>query len=166
MKYTDFETSAKRHLESCYHILDNITPTNAPSKKQKADRLALNVYYLSGYTIECTFKFTFFKAIHFNKNKNIELEHAINGDFYDLKIHSLTKLAAYLPRVDTSLPRDIPMLTQSINNSKHKTMVDIWNSEIRYSLDYARTTFSIDVHLVETYVNDVVKPIFEKLTRR
>lgn len=166
MKYTDFETSAQRHLESCYHILETLTNSNAAYKKQKVDRLVLNVYYLSGYVIECTFKFAFFKAIRYDKKKNIELTHTILGIDYDLKSHNLTQLAAYLPRVDLSLPQNIPMITQTIPNTNHRIMADIWNSEIRYSLDYARTTFSIDVTLVQAYVDDVVKPIFEKLTRR
>lgn len=174
MKYTEFETSAKRHIESCYHILDNLTNTNSSFKKQKEDRLILNIYYLSGYVIECSLKFAFFKAIRFDKNTEIEsLDYNDGSDIYkfpdekgskSLKIHRLDGLKEYLESVDKSLPRDIPFITQTIANPFHKTLTNKWNSEIRYSVDYARTTFSIDSHLMKEYLDNVVKPIFDKLT--
>ena len=166
MKYTEFETSARRHLESCYHILDNLINSTESFRKQKEDRLILNIYYLSGYVIECSLKFAFFKAVKFSKNDKIELNQIIRGTDYDMKTHSLRQLVSYLPVVDTSLPRDIPMLTQTIPDVSHKTLANQWNSEIRYSPDYARTKFAIDSLLMKEYLDNVVKPIFEKLTRR
>ena len=166
MKYTEFEISAKRHLESCYHILENLAGSSAAYKKQREDRLILTIYYLSGYTIECSLKFAFFKAIHASRSNEIVFSHTILGTAYDLKTHKLTQLVGYLSSVDTSLPRDIPMITQVIHNSEHKILANKWNSEIRYSPDYARINFEIDATLIRCYLDDVVKPIFEKLTRR
>ena len=166
MKYTDFEISAQRHLESCYHILDNLAVSHIPYKKQQEIRLILNIYYLSGYAIECSLKFAFFKAMRLPKSNEIEFNYTIGTEICDLKTHNLAQLIRYLVIVDTSLPRDIPMITQLITNLPHKTLANKWNSEIRYSPDYARTSFSLDSALIRAYLDNVVKPIFEKLTRR
>ena len=176
MKYTDFEVSALRHIESCYHILDNLTASPVPYKKQKESRLLLNIYYLSGYAIECSLKFAFFKAIKFEKHHNIDtLNYSDGTNTYlfekskgsrSLQIHNLVELCQYLECVDKSLPRDIPLITQVIPNQNHKTLTNKWNSEIRYSADYAKTTFTIDPALLKQYLDDVVKPIFDKLTKR
>ena len=72
----------------------------------------------------------------------------------------------YLESVDKSLPRDIPLITQVIPNQNHRTLTNKWNSEIRYSADYAKTAFTIDSALLKQYLDDVVKPIFDKLTKR
>jgi hypothetical protein len=179
MKYTDFEVSALRHIDSCYHILDNLTASPVPYKKQKESRLLLNIYYLSGYAIECSLKFAFFKAIKFSKRDDIDTLDALNysdgTNFYSfaklkgkrsLQIHKLVVLSQYLESVDKSLPRDIPLITQVIPNLSHKILADKWDSEIRYSSDYAKTAFSIDSVLLKQYLDDVVKPIFDKLTKR
>lgn len=175
MKYKEFKISAQRHIESCYHILNNLTNSNASFRKQKEDRLVLNIYYLSGYAIECSIKFAFFKAIDFDEQTDIELlNHASKNDTYvfpdirgskSLKIHRLDGLRGYLEDVHKSLPRDIPFITQSITNLSHKALTNKWNSEIRYSPDFARTTFSIDSLLIKEYLDDVVTPIFDKLTK-
>jgi hypothetical protein len=176
MEYTKFETSAKRHIESCYHILDNLTNSSAPFKKQKEDRLIFNIYYLSGYVIECSLKFAFFKAIRYDKHTAINLLKHSDGVYTyifpkaklrlekSLQIHELDVLRNYLESVDKSLPHGIPFITQTITNQSHKILINKWNSEIRYSVCNAKILFPIDSHLMREYLDNVVKPIFDKLT--
>lgn len=165
MKYTDYRIAAQRHLESCNHIMDCFHSTR---KDKKDIRLFWNTYYLSGYIIECSIKFAFFKKIGFNTNEDITTLNYNSGQFtYNhIKSHDLNHLKQYLEIVASStLPRDIPYVTAIISDIKLNQLVRKWNSEIRYAIGYAGTDPGLDEDLIKNYLKDVVKPIFEKLTQ-
>jgi hypothetical protein len=162
MKYPAFELAAQRHLESCRHIMTHFAPT----KTAKDIRLLWNTYYLSGYVIECSLKYAFFKCTF---DRNIDIKEFTYGiyTYEKLQTHQLDILKTYLIAVDSALSSDdIPFLTQSIGNQEHRALVNRWNSEIRYSTDFARFDFTFNQNLIENYLSDVVKPIFDKLTKR
>jgi hypothetical protein len=159
MVYTDFEIAAQRHLESCYHIIDNI---NSSRKTLKGDnRLLWNTYYLSGYVIECSLKLAYFKTIVFEKTDDI-----ITLPTWDkLKTHDLNLLLTYLENVAaTTLPSEIPYVNQRIADD-HRQLVNKWNSEIRYAIGYAGTVPTLNINLIKSYLDAVVKPIFDKLSK-
>lgn len=69
MKYTLYKEAAKRHIQTC-----RLLKTNLPTDARRANILA-NMFYLSGYVIECTVYFTFFDYISNPiKTNNIKLE--------------------------------------------------------------------------------------------
>ena len=55
----DFERSAQIHKESCDILLN----TSSLSKAEK-ERIMCEVYYLSGYVLECSFKFHIIRSYH------------------------------------------------------------------------------------------------------
>jgi hypothetical protein len=68
MKYPDFKDAAARHILSCNYILNMLDLL-----KEHEKRLLLwNTYYLSGYIVECSLKFAFFKGIRYDRSKDIE----------------------------------------------------------------------------------------------
>lgn len=183
MTYKDFKESAQRHLDACYHILEYIDSSPAAHKKTKSDRLSMNVYYLSGYVIECIIKFAFFKAIDhritidnkfkYHKRNDDTYQYGFTTDFErNLKTHNLDALRVYLGDVHKDLSRDIPFIRQSIRNTKYKMMIDNWNSEIRYAIEVNGTqvrglkALIVEPDLMKQYLDDVVKPIFDSLTTR
>jgi hypothetical protein len=66
MKYTLYKEAAKRHIQTC-----RLLKANLPTDTRRANILA-NMFYLSGYVVECTVYFAFFDSIS-NPLKTINL---------------------------------------------------------------------------------------------
>ncbi len=169
MKYTEFKKSAKRHLDTCLHLVHNLnslpedSPKIAHARHEYQKCLMLNVYYLSGYVIECILKYTFFQSIHYDRCKDVENLNQDNCDkiFKDLKTHKFAELVALVERYDKYLPSDIPIIKQQ-PKSEIKQMFNDWAPDQRY---YSNTSFSIDKTTLTEYLT-VVSQIHSKLANR
>ncbi len=169
MKYTEFKKAAKRHLDTCHHLVHNLNslPVNFPkithARHEYQNNLILNVYYLSGYVIECILKYTFFQSIHYDRRKDVENLNQDNCDkvFKDLKTHSFAELVALVERYDKHLPSDIPILKQQ-PKKEIKQMFNAWAPDQRY---YSNTSFGIDKTSLEEYLT-VISQIHSKLANR
>ena len=64
MLYTDYKTAAKRHIDTCLRLKkylenpDNITSLAARVSEEQ--NIIANIYYLSGYIVECSVYYRFF----------------------------------------------------------------------------------------------------------
>lgn len=77
MVYEDYRKAALKHLRTCKFIKDHLD--NVTDIETKRDILR-NLYYISGYVIECSINFRIYKAIYKKKTtKDIEkLFHVLN----------------------------------------------------------------------------------------
>ncbi len=58
MDYKDYKTASERHLETCIKLKDFVAVTYLnktllPHEQKKQNEILANIYYLSGYVIEC-----------------------------------------------------------------------------------------------------------------
>ncbi|MEO0042797.1 MAG: hypothetical protein RL329_2245 [Bacteroidota bacterium] len=170
MKYPEFKDAALRHMESCEYIMNAFASTKSEESKKM---ILLNTYYLSGYVIECSLKYAFLKIIGYSKAADIT---SLNYNAYTYKkyisSHDLNRLKAGLEDVGSAdLSHGIPYITESAIDEFHKDLLTMWSSEIRYSLSFAKDKedltkkLELEPDIIESYLKDVVKPIFEKLTQ-
>lgn len=169
MKYIEFKKAAKRHLDTCNHLIHNFNSLPESASKITHARLdyqkciILNAYYLSGYVIECILKYTFFQSIHYDRHKDVENLNQDNCDkvFKDLKTHSFEELVSLVEKYDKHLPSDIPIIKQQ-PKKEIKQMFNAWAPDHRYC---SSTLFSIDKATLEEYLN-VISQIHSKLANR
>ncbi len=96
--YPDYKEASERHLETCLQ-LENILKTRYQAKsiltvQERKDMkfLLSNLYYLSGYIIECIYNFSIFKNIGFPNDVDIkQLKYLRNGN----PIHSIPCAVAF-----------------------------------------------------------------------
>jgi hypothetical protein len=166
MKYTEFKKSAKRHLDTCSHLTKTLNSvqthasTTTHTRQEYQNNLLLNVYYLSGYVIECILKYTFFQSIHYDQRKDVEEldQHDCDRTFNDLKTHRFDELIALVEKYDKHLPSDIPILRQR-STKEVERMFKSWDPAQRY------ISSGIDKTVLEEYLS-VVGQIHSKLSNR
>ncbi len=71
MDYLEYKTASERHLETCLKLRDliqmNYSSGNLNAEDEmKRDRLLANIYYLSGYVIECIVNYGILKTIKYD----------------------------------------------------------------------------------------------------
>jgi len=148
MKYTDYLVSAKRHNLACKALkekIESLSDTNENNDELKF--LALSLYYLSGYIIECSLKFKIFEIKGFDKNSDInELECSKFDIDYKkrIKTHNFQRLQEYLD----SLVSDISHISESCDVN---TLLNNWKPDVRYE------------HLDISYEN--IKSFYEHTTQ-
>jgi hypothetical protein len=167
MKYPDFKTAALRHKESC-HVLMSVL---GASKSSKNLRLLWNIYYLSGYIVECSLKFAFFKSIRYERTREIEdLDYTAGTKTYTFeKIlkqkHDLSNIKnEFLQVLSPRLPSGIPFVNSSVSD-EYGRLLKKWDAQIRYSDSYALLGFVLEQQLLQQYLETVIEPIFIELTK-
>lgn len=163
MKYTEYKKSAKRHLDTCGHLIKTLNSVQAKtthSQQECQNNLILNVFYLSGYVVECILKFTFFQSIHYDRTKDVESLDQDHCDkvFKDLRTHRVDELIALVEKYDKHLPPDLPFFRQKPKKEIEK-MFKSWTPDQRYN------SMGIDKTTVEEYLS-VVTQIHSKLANR
>lgn len=138
MKYRDYLLSAKRHSHTCRILQEKIDTTDiTPINNDDINYLALSLYYLSGYIIECSLKFKIFESFGFENNLEITKDTcSTKGINYKKKIktHNFSKLLEYLQTKlpDISYNSDIEEINDLLNK---------WQPELRYlhtSIEYEK----------------------------
>lgn len=159
MVYTDYKIAAERHLEVCLQLLDIIEdeyqkkePLSRAKEKEKNQLLA-DLYYLSGYIIECSYNCAIYKAVGWLTNDVKRLEttstrhsvscfnprvgssssftirknsnHSFSGNTHFFQTIIATSAISHLPVIGTNL---LP------SHSAYE-LFDNWNAEIRYQVD-------------------------------
>jgi|GEM_PF-2146946 len=85
MLYSEYKIAAERHLETCYHLsikvqeieLKKIGSQISLRELDNQRNLLSNLYYLSGYMVECLYSYAMCKNEHNNPNP-------INGNVKDV----------------------------------------------------------------------------------
>ena len=154
MKHSEFKEAAKRHLIVCHHLLnnfDNFQGNEIVESHQK--KILLNIYYLSGYALECILKHLICTHSHLSASdmneplppKNSELKKIKIGQsnisYEKLHSHSLQALSAHAASQSVSSDLLPPTVFKKKNLSFYKN----WNSEVRYCLSYAKGITDEDI---------------------
>lgn len=84
MLYTQYKDAALKHLQACKTALHGLSGTVSTTNK---DALLLDIFYLSGYTLECIINYAIYKRVGWHTN------------VYDL-IDSNNKISFYKPKKD------------------------------------------------------------------
>lgn len=73
MTYKEYLRAARKHLCSCIVIREALAAldTSAIENDTKIKQLTLNLYYLSGYVIECSVKFAIYVEIEYDKTQDV-----------------------------------------------------------------------------------------------
>ncbi|MEY0858469.1 hypothetical protein JFB93_13805 [Providencia rettgeri] len=138
MKYKEYLLSARRHSHVCKILQEKILATTVDGGQINNDEinyLALNLYYLSGYIIECSLKFKIFESVHFEDNLDINVDTCRSkGLNYrkKIKIHNFSKLLELLNT-------NVPDISYASNIDEINELLENWNPELRYehsNIDY------------------------------
>jgi len=72
MQYEEYKTASERHLETCLS-LKQLIETNSITDFKKKNEILSNIYYLSGYVIECIVNYGILTHIRFDEIEKKQL---------------------------------------------------------------------------------------------
>ncbi len=132
MVYKDFLNAARKHKYTCEVICDNLNKTNTNKTEQKY--LLLNLYYLSGYIIECIVKYAIYDLVGYDKKEDVKKlnEKGLNYNTH-IKYHKFEKYTEHLRRnISGSIP--LIYIKKNIDNQVIQLYKE-WDADVRYSYD-------------------------------
>lgn len=153
--YDYYLEAAERHLETCKELKEGLK--NHDDKKQKM--ILANIYYLSGYVIECAVNYGILKHIKFEKiseqykitdvkdlralHSKHKVSFSSDGNFSKyilwqknhMLIGGVNKLEYFKNEVDKTgkIIGSIPWLGKPLGGPQRKLM-DKWGANIRYEI--------------------------------
>ena len=168
MIYTEYAKAAERHLETCTHLVHVLEEQyqkkevgSTLSNRELKEKLELlsNLYYLSGYIIECVYSYALCQYIGMNLTDDVKTQlpqrgvcwsynsltrnnntHAIYRQMHKM---SGSNDLSYFTTHNVSGISAIPILggSQNMSSPNAQILFDNWSAEVRYSisnqLDYA-----------------------------
>ncbi len=155
MVYQDYKTAADRHLEVCFQLLHHIEenyqkkePLSIRQTKEKLQLLA-DLYYLSGYIIECSYNCAIYKSLGWNGNVK-DLEDTNNSVSFKPRrwsprfiiLSQSHTLSGHMDFFQTIKPvtTSIPLIGVPLHPTHPAfDLFDNWNAEIRYLIDTSIT---------------------------
>lgn len=136
-----YKRAAEKHYKSCLHILSNISDAKTDIKPH----IISNCYYISGYILECIFKYYFLELEH--KKDTYSLKEI---ETMGLKTHNIYKLWVVVAEKGKINPKEFNWTNMSKN----------WNESVRYetdNLDYKNEK------LVREHFTKIIEPIYIKI---
>ena len=106
----DYKKAARRHLETCEYMLDHLDQIGQADNYEESSIL-IDIYYLSGYIIECASSFAMISL-----NKQLSNIHNFQNN--------------YIPTIQQAEPS--LQLDKLIDNSKVKSLYKGWKTKVRY----------------------------------
>jgi hypothetical protein len=132
MVYKDFLNAARKHEYTCRILLEKLENINENTEKSNFRFLLLNLYYLTGYIIECMVKYGIYNLIGFSRLADIKTLDQKDLRFRDHICHH--KFERYTEHLNQRIGISLPLV--SYKAGIHKEVVKLyknWGSEIRYS---------------------------------
>jgi len=127
MLLDDYKRAAIKHQHTCHILCQQYKIT-----KGKADKkhLLLNLYYLSGYIIECSIKFGIYVHYAHHRTKDIKTLN-VSGITYDrhIKHHRFARYKDYLT---LKINADLPLVSKKSSNSDVMKLFNEWDANVRY----------------------------------
>ena len=102
MIYKEYLNAARKHNNTCLSLKSCIDELNNSSQKDlnKIKSLTLNLYYLSGYIIECSVKYAIYVCIEYNRTKDVNKLNNDDITYKDhIKHHKFTRYVDHLNKV-------------------------------------------------------------------
>jgi len=91
MVYRDYEKAARKHLQTCKSMLlglDCFESNNMRLSNRNREYLLMDIFYLSGYTLECTINYALFKLISnesHNRSHLLHIASSLNPPVQDIR---------------------------------------------------------------------------------
>jgi hypothetical protein len=132
MKYKEYLNAARKHKNTCLSLIACIDELNNSPQKDlnKIKSLTLNLYYLSGYIIECSVKYAIYVCIQYNRFQEVNKLNNEDITYKDhIKHHKYSRYVDHLNRVHGGIVlldnrRDISKEIIQLYNG--------WDADIRY----------------------------------
>lgn len=138
MLYKDYKNSARKHEYTCDVLFKELNELNEKIYAAKYRSLVLNLYYLSGYIIECIVKYGIYDLIGYRKDRRVtELDE--NGLTYHDHIQH-HRFDRYTEHLNRRISVSIPLINDNKINKKRidNKVIELyrqWDPRIRYSYD-------------------------------
>lgn len=144
MKAKDFKYAADKHYKTCVFLFDKLDGR----KWSNNHEISSNVYYLSGYIVECLLKYHILSVKHLSIVSDEQLEQL------KLRDHCLGKLFNELKDI-TALPTEIPAkLPKHYNN---------WGPRLRYEPYKRHKDYVEDLY---NQFDVFVRPLYNYISNR
>ncbi len=163
MTYPEYKIAAERHLETClqllfilekYKVKEQTEGLLSPETKDR-EKILGDLYYLSGYIIECSYNCAIYHHISWNgdvdrlktnstsfrvscypDNNAVFSLRRETGRISGIKQHQLSGNMHFFQTVQPrNTPYPIPLIIDPINNRFCIDLFDNWSAEIRYTID-------------------------------
>lgn len=140
MVYKDYFKAAQRHRETCEYLINKLKDKQEFIDVSCQNKLLQNIYYLSGYVIECIISYSFFNIISYDSNKSVyELDNnnPHGYTFYKyFKEHSKSANNLRLEEIRKrggNISSTIPIIGEKEVDENIKLMYEQWDAKSRYS---------------------------------
>lgn len=145
MVYKEFLNAARKHKYTCSILLEKLDQINNKREPAQAKYLLLNVYYLSGYIIECIVKYGIYNLVGFSKRKEVT---KLNQDGLRYKDHICHhKFNRFTQYLDCRIGISLPLIRNKKGiNKKVVELYNKWDAPVRYSyeLDLSEERYYIE----------------------
>lgn len=159
MVYEDYKTASIRHLRTCQHLCQNLGQVQNTQVKK---HILANIYYLSGYVIECIINYAIYDLVSYSKTEDVkqlnESSHQISfykpkkKGWYQINHHKFQEnsqfLVSQLPAIS-----QIPFIDWSNKPEKYRSverLYEKWQSNARYEdHQFTEQQVKLFVQLVE-----------------
>ena len=157
MVYKEYLNSARKHLFTCNVIFEKLEDKKPQIKAIKTS-LLLNLYYLSGYIIECIVKWAIFELIAYPKDQDVKKLDKKDLSFNkNIRFHKFDRYTQHLIRLSSL---SIPLIHSERDIKKEVVrLYREWDVDIRYSYDTKKYN---DRDYIQFY--EYAKKIYETLT--
>jgi hypothetical protein len=136
-----YKRAAEKHFKSCKHILNCLNQ----AKPHEKSEVVSNIFYLSGYVLECIFKHYYLELDHKSGTFNLQ-----EIEDMGLKSHNIQKLWDLVSQKGRLNKHDF--IWTSITNK--------WNESVRYETDDSDYK---NENLIREHFTKTVEPIYNKI---
>jgi hypothetical protein len=166
--YDEFLSSARKHLKTCLVIRDSLNSLDESNIENNSQikLLTLNLYYISGYVIECSIKYGIYVCIGYDKTACVK-----QLDTPDIKYSRQIKNHRYNKYEDILKSKFSGIIL--VDNKSNipqpiKNLYSNWDADIRYCCNDIPEKFKYcdnKEHVLEffNYAEKIFKIIQEKL---
>lgn len=159
MIYKEYKKASQRHFGTCDFLLREIKDPMNTMDIHLQKKILANIYYLSGYMIECGLSYAFFSVINYDAAKSVydlDSNNSFGYTFEDyIRKHGYTyndrkiqvilarggQKASEIERITKLAPNE-PLLHQMYNS---------WNTKARYTTQHL--AFDLNRNNVEEFFN-------------
>lgn len=132
VQYPEYLNSARKHQYTCEEILKALQGIDQSSGvgKSKHKQLLLNLYYLSGYIVECSVKYAIYHLVSYDRRKCVrQLDQDGISFKNNIKYH---KFEMYTEHLRVRHP-GILLIDERSNVDRDVVFIyRLWDAEVRY----------------------------------
>jgi hypothetical protein len=135
MLYKDYLNAARKHNYTCQVLVEKLDNINEKREPMHYKCLLLNLYYLSGYIIECIVKYGIYSLIGYDRKEEVSKLNQDKLTYQDhIKPHKFERYTEYLNLHNKRI--NIPLIND--NKTIEKPVIELykeWDAKVRYSYD-------------------------------